>query len=145
MATKNFVCMIAALLALMGCAGSYREIAGRDAEGLKTADTDMLASVYGDYHKPEQWAELLRRGLVRDQYKSLIDRHVVRIGMNETELKASWGGFTSCASNTLLNPILCGIWPVSTITTGAGTHIQWKTSDGAYVYTDNGIVTAIQQ
>ena len=133
------------LASCTGVVGSYREVSNRDAEGLKTADPEMLASVYADQHKSYQWEELRRRGLVRDQYKPLIDLHQIRIGMTETELKASWGGFESCPSHTFLNPVLCGIYPVSRTITSSGVHVQWRDTEGSFVYTDNGIVTAIQQ
>jgi hypothetical protein len=117
----------------LGAEGSYNEVSQRDAEGLKTAQTWVLRWIYYDKAPPLVRAELERRGAVRPEYWPLIDEHKIAIGMNTDELQTAWGN---------------GLEQHQTVT-ASGSHIQWvhyngSPTDATYVYTDNGIITTIQ-
>lgn len=124
---------------------SYNDVAHQDAEGLKAADGLILEQVYCDFHKGVQWAELRRRGLVRDKYKLSVDAHKIAIGMTEGEMKAARGGLTFCNNGFIGNIRLCGLYPASRTVAGGDVKVQWSDGEGGYAYTDNGIVIAIQQ
>lgn len=124
----RFAAAAPALLAIVvGCApDSEFAILRQDAAGLRTFSSDRLCEVYEDSRAPLIRQELLRRGAVRPAYWADIDGGVVRIGMTQTEM-------------------LCAVWPVAiNVTVVAGlTSVQWR-GGGAYFYTTNGWVTAIQ-
>jgi hypothetical protein len=113
--------------------GSYYEVSGRDAEGLKTANIETLCAIYHDDRPPLIRAELVRRGSIRQQYWPLVDDNRIAVGMNVAELMCAWGlGFEQ--HKTL---------------TARGENIQWvryhgTPYDATYIYTENGVITEIQ-
>jgi len=88
--------------------------------------------VYGGGGTPALRAEIDRRGLVRPSNWQSVDAGRIGIGMNECEAQISWW------------PLL----PHRTIT-ARGVSTQWVHTTGPasaqYVYTEGGVVTAVQE
>lgn len=121
------ICACAALLC--GCAGSPARIGMASPAQLAQENELNLINAWDFSKSKNARAELERRGTFTAEEWSLIDRKIVRIGMRELAVYASWG--------------LPG--DTNTTHTSRGVHKQLVYGSGArYVYTDNGIVTAIQ-
>jgi hypothetical protein len=141
---RLIILSVVATLLLTGCAvkGSFVDVENRPAGQLVDAEADMIAHVYADRRTPQHWDELKRRGLVRDRFRDAIDRRLVQVGMNVTEVRASQGLLAE----------------KSRTTTAAGEFIQWqslRTCDSFAcramtimltkdVYTQNGIVVVVR-
>jgi hypothetical protein len=122
-------------LILTGCAAISPE--------RTTKMTDkQLCNAYGDARDnwsikknlPNLKSEIMKRGLVKESEWQLIDDKQVRIGMSVCALRASWGPAKE-----------------NSTTSRYGSHIQhvyrlsWcHRCNVQYVYTENGVVTAIQ-
>jgi uncharacterized protein YceK len=120
---------------LSGCALGPKRIA--------TIDDRALCNWYGDWR--EEWtrkhempairAEIERRNLVSPDEWDLIDRKKVRIGMSICALRASWGTATENRTSTRYGSSIQHVY-----------RCNWcrHYTRGQYVYTENGVVTAIQ-
>jgi hypothetical protein len=122
---------------LIGCAGSPMNMASLSPAQLATQSDAALANGYGVIRDPEVRAELERRKVFTRQEWQLIDAKSVAVGMSELALLASQG--------------LPGIYGgVNTTVTASGASKQYvyRATDyhkPAYVYVDNGKVTAYQR
>jgi hypothetical protein len=122
---------------MIGCAGSPMNMASLSPAQLATQSDATLANGYGVIRDPEVRAELERRKLFTQQEWQLIDAKSVAVGMSELALIASQG--------------VPGIYGgVNTTVTASGSSKQYvyRATDyhkAAYVYVDNGKVTAYQR
>jgi len=114
--------ILVATLMLLGC------VSAMSPEQLARIDNLALCAAYDDSRAPNVRAELIRRNLLTDEEWTLIDQHKVRRGMSICALYASWGYPMRSRKSV-------GSW---------GVHIQ-HIYVNAYVYTENGIVTAWQR
>jgi hypothetical protein len=128
--------LITALLmfTLSGCALSPQRIS--------TMNDRQLCNWYGDWREeltrkhqmPQLRAEIDRRALVKPGEWELIDKKEVAIGMSVCAVRASWGSAKENATTTSLGSSIQHVY-----------RLSWcHRCNVKYVYTNNGIVYAIQ-
>ena len=126
--------MLAAVaVVVVGCAaisakGSVFDIQARAPGQFSDIEDDGLCLSYGDSPGAAMREEITRRGIIKPAMWSVIDAGSVSVGMTTCAILASYG---------------MHVYPNRTVT-AYGEHVQWVANGRQYIYTDNGIVTAIQ-